>query len=58
MRILHTVSGIVTGQVGLGYIRKEAECEPGRKPLCIVLHGLCFSSCFQVPALAFLGDRL
>jgi hypothetical protein len=42
-----TISGLVV----LGSIRNQAEQGRGSKPVNSTLHGLCFSSCLQVPAL-------
>jgi hypothetical protein len=45
------VGGAIPGQVVLGSIRKQAEQAMGNKPVSSTLHGLCISSCLQVPAL-------
>jgi hypothetical protein len=45
------VGGAITGLVVLGSIRKQAEQAVESKPVSSTLHGLCISSCLQVPAL-------
>ena len=41
----------VPGLVVLDSVRKQAEQTMGSKPVSSTLHGLCISSCLQVPAL-------
>jgi hypothetical protein len=45
------VGGVIPGLVVLGSIRTQAEQARRSKPGSHTLHGLCISSCFQVPAL-------
>ena len=45
------MGGAIPGLVVLGPIRKQAEQAMGSKPVSSTLHGLCISSCLQVPAL-------
>jgi hypothetical protein len=40
------VGGTISGLVGLGSIREQAEQARGSKPVSNIPHGLCISSCF------------
>jgi hypothetical protein len=45
------LGGAIPGLVVLGSVRKQAEQAMGSKPVSSTLHGLCISSCLQVPVL-------
>jgi hypothetical protein len=45
------VGSAIPGLVVLSSIRQQAEQGRGSKPEVTFLHGLCISSCLQVPAL-------
>jgi len=45
------VGGAIPRLMVLGSIRKQAEQAMRSKPVSSILHGLCLSSCLQVPAL-------
>jgi hypothetical protein len=51
------VGGAVHGLVVLGSIRKQIEQQWGASQEAAPLHGLCISSCLQVPALTSFFDE-
>ena len=46
------VGGTIPGLLVLGSLRKQIEQVRVNKPISSTLHGLCISSCLQVPALS------
>lgn len=54
--LLVAMGGVTPGNMGLGYMRKVAAQAGKSKPVNKFPPCLCYSSCFQVPALLFYPD--